>query len=111
MHTQHILPLHWELFTWTWQLIWLQKKELENLNKQWNRSLVVTKLAMKKAQLVNQEDVQIVSQTDNVLTVTKDTTMTPFETIKVKGVIKAPRHYKHFNVMIDDLLDGQHCKT
>ena len=37
------------------------KTELENLNKQLNRSLIVTKLAMKKAQLVNQEDAQIVS--------------------------------------------------
>ena len=37
------------------------KTELENLNKQCNRSLIVTKLAMKEAQLVNQEDTQIVS--------------------------------------------------
>ena len=29
------------------------KTELENLNKQWNRCLIATKLAMKKAQLVN----------------------------------------------------------
>ena len=36
------------------------KTELENLNKQWNRSLIVTKLAIKEAQLVNQEDAQIV---------------------------------------------------
>ena len=37
------------------------KMELENLNKQWNRSLVATKLATKEAQLVNQEDAKIVS--------------------------------------------------
>ena len=42
--------------------------------------------------------------------ITKDTTMTPFETIKVKGVIKAPRHYKHINVMVGDLPDEQHFK-
>ena len=65
---------------------------------------------MKEAQLVNQEDAQIVSQIDNVVKVTKDTTITPFETIKVKGIIKAPRHYKCINVMIDDLPDEQHCK-
>ena len=64
---------------------------------------------MKESQLVNQVNAQIDSQIDNVLKVTKDTTMTPFETIKVKGVIKAPGHYKHINVTID-LLDGQHCK-
>ena len=83
------------------------KTELENLNKCWNRSLIVTKLAMKKAQLVNQEDAQIVSQINNVVKITKNTTMTPFETIKVKGVIKAPRHYKCINVAIDDLPDEQ----
>ena len=36
--------------------------------------------------------------------------MTPFKTIKVKGVIRAQKHYKHINVMIDDLPEGQHCK-
>ena len=87
------------------------KMELENLNKQWNRSLIVIMLAMKEAQLVNQEDAQIVSQIDNVVKVTKDATMTPFETIKVKGVIKAPRHYKHINVTIGDSLDSkEHAK-
>ena len=60
--------------------------------------------------MVNQEDAQIVSQIDNVVKITKDTTMTPFETNEVKGVIKAQRHYKHINVVIDDLPDGQHCK-
>ena len=42
------------------------KMELENLNKQWNRSLMVTTLAMKEAQLVNQQDAHIVSETDSV---------------------------------------------
>ena len=32
------------------------KKELENLNKQWNRSFIGTKLTMKEAQLVSLED-------------------------------------------------------
>ena len=70
----------------------------------------MTKLAMKEAQLVNQEDAQIVSQIDSVVKITKDTTMTPFETIKVKGVIRTPHHYKCINVMIDNLPDGQCCK-
>ena len=65
---------------------------------------------MKKAQLVNQQDAQIASKIDNVVKMIKDTTMTPFETIKVKGYIKAPRHYKCINVVIDDFPDGQHCK-
>ena len=59
------------------------KTELESLNKQWNRSLIATKLAMKKTQLVNQEDAQIVSQIDNVVKIAKDTSMAPFETIKI----------------------------
>ena len=36
------------------------KKELENLNKQWKKSLIATKLTMKEA--VNQEDAPIVSR-------------------------------------------------
>ena len=59
------------------------KMGLENLNKQWNRSLIATKLAMKEAQLVNQEDANIVSPIDSNVKIAKDTTMTPFETIKV----------------------------
>ena len=43
------------------------KTELENLNKQWNRSLRATKLAMKEAQLVNQEDTKIVSQIHSIM--------------------------------------------
>ena len=33
--------------------------------------------------------------------------MPPFETIKVKCVNRAPRHYKHINVPINDLPEGQ----
>ena len=36
------------------------KRKLENLNKQWKRSLIATKLTMKEAQIVNPEDAQIV---------------------------------------------------
>ena len=59
---------------------------------------------------MNQEDATIVSQVDGIVKITKDTTMTPFQTEKVKGVIRAPRHYKCINVAIDDLPGGQHCK-
>ena len=50
---------------------------------------------------------KIVSQ---IVKITRDTMLTSFETIKVKGVVRAPRHYKCINVMIDDLPEGQHCK-
>ena len=86
------------------------KKELENLNKQWNRSLIATKLTMKEAQLINQEDTQIASQIDSVVKITKDATVTPFGTIKVKGVMRVPNHYKCINDVIDDLPKNQHCK-
>ena len=86
------------------------KKELESLNKQWKRSLIATNLTMKEAQLVNQEDAQIVSQIDSIVKTARDTTITPFGTIKIKGVIRAPNHYKHVNVVIGDLTDNQHCK-
>ena len=71
----------------------------------------MTKLVMKEAQLVNQEDAQIVSQIGNVVKITKDPTMTPFETIKVKDVIRAPGHYKCINVVIDDLQMVNIAKT
>ena len=86
------------------------KKELENLNKQWKRSLIATKLTMKEAQLVNQEDAQIVSQIGSIVKTARDTTTTPFGTIKVKSVIRAPNHYKCINVVIDDLPENQCCK-
>ena len=86
------------------------KKELENLNKQWKRSLIATKLSMNEAQIVNQEDVQIVSEIDSIMTIARDTTIIPFGTTEVKGVIKAPNHYKHVNVVIDDLPENQCCK-
>ena len=86
------------------------KKELEKLNKQWKRSLIVTKWTMKEAQLVNQEDVQVASKIDSIVKIARDTTIIPFGTIEVKGIIKAPNHYKHVNVVIDDLLENQHCK-
>ena len=47
------------------------KKELENLNKQWERSLIAIKLTMKGAQVVNQEDAQIVSQVDSIVKLPK----------------------------------------
>ena len=37
------------------------EEELRNLNKQWQRSLVATKLTMKEAQVLNIEEAQIVS--------------------------------------------------
>ena len=70
------------------------KKELENLNKQWKRSLIATKLTMKEAQVVNQEDVQIVSKIDSIVMVVRNTTIAPFGIMEVKGVIKTPNHYK-----------------
>ena len=86
------------------------KKELGNLNKQWKRSLIATKLTMKEAQLVNQEDVQIMSNIDSIVKIARDTTIIPFGTTEVKGVIKTPNHYTHVNVAIDDLLENQCCK-
>ena len=65
---------------------------------------------MKEVQLVNQEDAQIVSQIDSVVKTTRDITITPFGTTGVKGVIRAPNHYKCVNVVIDDLPENQHCK-
>ena len=60
---------------------------------------------------MNQEDAQIVSKIDSIVKIAGDTTIIPFGTTEVKGVIKAPNHYKCVNVVIDDLQKNQHCKT
>ena len=86
------------------------KRELENLNKQWKRSLVVTKLTMKEAQIVDVNDEQITSKIDNIMKLAKDTIIGPFGTIEVKGIIKIPNHYKHVNVVVDNLPEKQYCK-
>ena len=86
------------------------KKELESLNKQWKRSLVETKITMKEAQIVGVDDEQITSKIDNVLKLAKDTTINPFGMTEVKGIIKTPNHYKHVNVVIDNLPENQCCK-
>ena len=78
------------------------KKELESLNKQWKRSLIGTKLTTK--------DVQIVSKIDSIVKIARDTTTVPFGTAKVKGAIKTATHYKHVNIVIDDLPENQSCK-
>ena len=80
------------------------EKELMNLNKRWQRSLVATKLTTKEAQILNVEDAQIVSKLDSDVKLVKDTTIGPFETVEAKGVLKkTPNHYKRINVVVDDL--------
>ena len=59
------------------------EKELENLNKQWKRSLVVTKLTMKEAQLVGINYEQILSKIGNILKPARDITISPFGTIEL----------------------------
>ena len=86
------------------------KKELENLNKQWKRSLVATKLTMKEDQIVGVNDEQITSKINNILKLAKDTTIDPFGTIEVKCIIKTLNHYKHVNVVVDNLPENQCCK-
>ena len=50
------------------------------------------------------------SQIDSIVKTARDTIITPFGTIKVKGIIESPNHYKHVNVVICDLQENQHCK-
>ena len=68
---------------------------------------MATKLTMKEAQIVGVDDKQITSKIDNILKLAKDTTIDPFGTIEVKGIIKTPNHYKHVNVVIDNLSKNQ----
>ena len=59
---------------------------------------------------MNQEGTQIVSKIDCVVKTARDTTIAPFRTAEVRGVIKTPSHYKCINVVIDDLPQNQWCK-
>ena len=87
------------------------EKELKNLNKQWQRSLVATKLTMKEVQIVNIKETQIVSKLDSDVKLTKDITLSPFGTAEAKGVLKkTPTHYKRVNVVVDNLAEGQCCR-
>ena len=71
---------------------------------------MATKLTMTEAQLVGLDDEQILSKIDNVLKLARDTTISPFGTTEVKGIIKTQNHYKHVNVVVDNLPEKQHCK-
>ena len=80
------------------------KKELETLNKQWQRSLIATRLSMKGAQVMDVEEAQIVSQLDSNVKLTRDIIVGPFETVETKGILrKTPNHYKRMNVVVDNL--------
>ena len=82
MHTQHT-PITLGTLHIDMAIKLATKKELEYLNKQWKRSLIATKLTMKEAQFVNQEDTQIMSKIDWVVKIARDTTIVPFETAEV----------------------------
>ena len=63
------------------------KNELGTLNKQWQRSLIATKLSMKGAQVMNAEEAQIVSQLDSSVKLARDIIVGPFETVEMKGIL------------------------
>ena len=108
-HTQYT-PITLEMLCIDMVIKLATKRELESLNKQWKRSLVVTKLTMKETQVINVDDKQIISKIDNVLKIAKETTIDPFGTTEVKGIIKTLNHYKCVNVVIGNLPKNQYCK-
>ena len=63
------------------------KKELETLNKQWQRSLVAMRLSMKEVQVMDVEEAQIVSQLDSNVKLTRDIIVEPFKTVEMKGIL------------------------
>ena len=70
--------------------------------------MLETKLTMKEAQLVSPEDTQIVLKIDGILKIVKDTTIVPFGTIKVKGIIRTPNYCKCVHIVVDMLMDVSH---
>ena len=80
------------------------KRELGNLNKQWQRSSVATRLSMREMQVVDVEEAQIVSQFDSSVKLAKDVIVGPLETVEMKGILwKTPNHYKRMNVVVDEI--------
>ena len=89
----------------------LAMEEELKTKKQWQRSLVATKLSMKEAQVLNIKEAQIVSKLDSDVKLVKDTTIGPFGTVEAGGILrKTPKHYKRINVVVDDLRENQYCK-
>ena len=41
---------------------------------------------------MNQKDAQVVSKIDSIVKIARDTTVIPFGTTEVKGVIRTPNH-------------------
>ena len=80
------------------------KRELGNLNKQWQRSSVAMRLSMREMQVVDVEEVQIVSQLDSSVKLAKDVIVGPLATVEMKGILwKTPNHYKRMNIVVDEL--------
>ena len=87
------------------------RKELENCNKQWQRSSIAMGLSMKEMQVVDVEEAQIVSQLDSSVKLAKDIIVGPFETVEMKGILrKAPNHYKRMNIVVDELPEQRSSK-
>ena len=87
------------------------EKELETPNKQWQRSLVATKLTMKEAQVLDIEESQIISRLDSDVKLIRDTIVGPFATVETKGILrKTPNHYKRMNVVVDNLEERRSYK-
>ena len=61
------------------------KRELGNLNKQWQRSSAATRLSMREMQVVDVEEAQIVSQLDSSVKLAKDVIVGPFGDSRNKG--------------------------
>ena len=66
---------------------------------------------MKEAQIVNIEEAQILSKLDSNIKLTKNITLNPFRTVEAKGILKkTPNCYKRVNVVVDNPVEGQHCR-
>ena len=80
------------------------KRELGNLNKQWQRSSIAMRLSMREMQVVDVEEAQIVSQLDSSVKPAKDVIVGPLETVEMKGILqKTPNHYKRMNIVVYEL--------
>ena len=80
------------------------EKELETLKKQWQRSLVVTKLTDKGSTSIGRR------RSSNNISI-RDTTVGPFAIVETNRILrKTPNHYKRMNVVVDNLKERRPYK-
>ena len=77
------------------------EKELQCLNKQWNRGKLAAKIAVKQNQVVNSVEDCLIGSFEGQIKLTKDVLLPAKSSIKISGFAEVPKHYKRVHVAVD----------